>query len=187
ATDRLVEPRGNNALELYREVLALAPNHPEAAAGEQRVIAALEAKVVAALRARDPQAGAAAITLLQRAQPNHPRYEQLYKELIELSRSLTPPLPPRTRVPEQRATSIESMIAQPAPEAEPAAEQAGEPFTPLDESTLSEPVPTLSEQPQPEPISEDSDSEAYIPEDSDSEAYADALEKLALATRLRER
>lgn len=185
ATGRLVEPRGNNALELYREVLALAPNHPEAAVGEQRVIAALEANVVAALRARDPQAGAAAITLLQRAQPNHPRYEQLYKELIELSRSLTPPLPPRTRAPGQPATSVDSMSAPPAPEVEPAEPRDEASFTPSDEQTLGEPESTFAEEPQPAAVSDGSEPEAEITDNSD--AYEDALEKLALATRLRER
>src|SRR5690606_28891994 len=92
ATGRLIKPRGDNALERYREVLELAPNHPEATAGVERVIATLEARVVAALKARDPQAGAIALTDLKHAQPNHPRYQQLYDELIAISRS-QPPAP----------------------------------------------------------------------------------------------
>lgn len=173
ATGRLIEPRANNALELYREVLALAPNHPEAATGEQRVLAALEAKVVAALQTRDPRAGAAALTALQRAEPNHPRYEQLYKQLIELSRSQPPAAPPRTAPSSARASTTQPTVSAAPAEITQAPEESpvslDEPLT-EDESfaPLEEPS-ELSEEPPPR------------------DAREDALEQLALAIRLRER
>ncbi len=174
ATGRLIEPRANNALELYREVLALAPNHPEATAGEQRVIAALEAKVVAALEARDPQAGVATLTALQRAQPNHPRYAQLYRQLIELSRSQTPALPPRA-APSPTRASVAPLPAAAVP-AEDTYEANEESFASVEEPLVEdEPNATLGEQTELSPPVETRD------------AREDVLEQLALATRLRER
>ena len=61
ARDQLSEPRGDNALEHYRAVLALQPGHADAAAGVARVVDALEARVGAALQARNAPAGLSAL------------------------------------------------------------------------------------------------------------------------------
>lgn len=194
ATGRLLEPRGNNALELYREVLAIAPNDPEATAGIARVIAALEARVSAALAARDPQAGAVALTALQRAQPDHPRYTQFYDELIALSRSQAPAI--ATRAPAlqtQRDRAVQSALTSsssneandesmtaPTESAAPSVDEALEPaLADTVESALED--DTIGES-----VEADSHAEAQ-PTSAEAEARDDALEQLALAVRLRER
>lgn len=86
-TDRLLEPRGNNALEYLRAVLAIQPDNADARAGIERVGAALEMRVVEALQARNPVRGATALAALQHAQPEHPRLDGWRTELLALSRS----------------------------------------------------------------------------------------------------
>lgn len=87
ARDQLAEPRGDNALEHYRAVLALQPDHTEAKAGVARVASGLEQRVVAALEARNAPQGRAALAALQRAEPSYPRLDELRAQLIGLSRS----------------------------------------------------------------------------------------------------
>ena len=58
ATDRLTDPRGNNAVEHFRAVLALQPDNADARTGLEAVGARLEARVVEALQAHDPARGA---------------------------------------------------------------------------------------------------------------------------------
>jgi DNA-binding NarL/FixJ family response regulator len=77
ATDRLVDPRGNNAVEYYRSVLALQPENAGAHTGLERVGMKLEARVLEALQARDPARGATALATLQHAVPEYPRLDQL--------------------------------------------------------------------------------------------------------------
>jgi len=187
ATGRLIEPRGDNALDLYREVLAVVPNHPEAAAGIARVVAALEAQVSAALAARDPQTGAAALAALRRAQPDHPRYAQFYDELISLSRSLAPASPARvTRRPTVRRNVEEDAAAWPSL-SETAAESADS-FA--DEEVDAPLIDTLDAATDEEA---EPDSAALLAETESTEtpeesaAHEDAREQLALAVRLRER
>jgi TonB family protein len=91
-TDRLVEPRGHNAVEYFRSVLALEPSNADALAGLQRVGAALEVDVVEALQAQNPARGATALATLQRAVPDYPRLDALRAELLALSRSTRPPI-----------------------------------------------------------------------------------------------
>jgi TonB family protein len=86
-TGRLLEPRGNNALEYFRAVLALQPLNADARTGIERIGIALETRVVEALQARDPAQGAAALTALQHAIPDYPRLDSLRAELLTLSRS----------------------------------------------------------------------------------------------------
>lgn len=86
-TGRLIEPRGNNAVEYFRAVLALQPENAEARAGLLRVGAVLETRVVEALQARNPAQGATALMTLQRAVPDYPRLDALRTELLALSRS----------------------------------------------------------------------------------------------------
>jgi TonB family protein len=116
-TDRLTEPRGNNALEYFRAVLALQPDNADARAGLLRVGAGLEARVVEALQARDPAQGATTLTALQRAVPDYPRLDALRAELLALSRSArtpisvaptSPPAPKQPAVAPARATSTAS-------------------------------------------------------------------------------
>ncbi len=92
ATDRLIDPRGNNAVEYFRSVLALQPDNAAARAGLERVGAKLEVRVVEALQARDPARGATALAALQRAVPDHPRLDALRAELLTLSRGMRAPI-----------------------------------------------------------------------------------------------
>jgi TonB family protein len=133
ARDQLSAPRGDNALEHYRGVLALDPVHVEAQRGVARVMAALEARVVAALQSRDAPQGLSALAALQRAQPDHPRLDALRAELITLSRSAaSAPVPART--PPAR-------VIAPAPAtAAQIARDAPAPLKPA-ETSLTEPEP----------------------------------------------
>jgi protein TonB len=107
ARDQLAEPRGDNALEYYRAVLAIDPAHADAAEGIARVVAGLEARVVAALQARSAPQGLSALAALQSAQPDHPRLDALRAELIAVSRSAgNTPSPTRTQPPRSIVTSV---------------------------------------------------------------------------------
>ncbi len=115
-TDRLADPRGNNAVEYFRSVLALQPDNADALAGLQRVGAALEVDVVEALQAQNPARGATALATLQRAAPDHPRIDELRAELLALSRSSRSPIseaPPPTPAPLRQ----EQPARRPAPRA----------------------------------------------------------------------
>lgn len=92
ASGRILEPSGDNALEHFRAALSLQPDNIHAQIGMERVGAVLEAQLVEALQARDPARGRIALQALQRAQPNHPRLDRLWADLLALSRS-TPPSP----------------------------------------------------------------------------------------------
>ncbi len=85
---RLLDPRGDNALEYYKDVLALQADHAEAKAGMQKVIDALEARVTKALQDRNAPRVVSAWTALQRAAPNHPRLDVLKGQLLALSRAM---------------------------------------------------------------------------------------------------
>jgi TonB family protein len=107
ATGRLSEPRGDNALEHFRAVLAVQPDRAEARTGVDRVINALEARVVAALQARNAPQGALAWTALQRAQPDHPDLPGLQAQLVSISRSMkpVPSTPPASPTPTSAAVT----------------------------------------------------------------------------------
>lgn len=173
ATGRIAEPRGDNAVEYYREALAIDPKHPEALAGLGRVAAILEERVVAALKARSPAEGAIALTALRHAQPNHPRLDELQRELISISRSIA-------SAPAPRAPAATQPVSPPAAAPEPgsiaedeqALAQVPDELVP-DEVSAAELQSALASEPEPEP---------EIDPD-----HADALEQLALAIRLRER
>ena len=106
ATDRLVDPRGNNAVEYFRAVLSLQPDNAGAHTGIERVGMKLEARVLEALQARDPARGATALAMLQHAVPEYPRLDALRTELVTLSRSSRSPVsiapPPAAPVPTKR-------------------------------------------------------------------------------------
>ena len=84
---RLIDPRGDNALEYYKGVLALQPENAEAKAGMQKVIDTLEQRVVKSLQERSPARVVTAWTALQRAAPDHPRLDALRTQLLALSRA----------------------------------------------------------------------------------------------------
>lgn len=122
ATDRLVDPRGNNAAEYYRGVLALQPDNVGAHTGLERVAMKLEARVLEALQARDPARGATALAALQRAVPEYARLDELRAELLTLSRSSRSPIsaaPPPPPEPVKRPPARTS-----APVPAPAAKSA---------------------------------------------------------------
>lgn len=181
--DRLAEPKGDNAIDYYREVLAIAPDHPDALAGLERVAAKLEERVLAALETRNPPAGADALSALQRAQPNHPRLAELQRELVAIARSMTAAPPPRATAPARTvpveppaaAESAAAMEPQPEPASVPDEETA---------STLAESegldAPTQDDIVEPAPV-------ATAETPASDAAYEDAMELLALAIRRRER
>lgn len=88
---RLIDPRGDNALQYYRDVLTLDANNAEARAGMQKVIDTLEQQVIKALEERSAPRVVTAWTALQRAAPNHPRLDALRAQLLALSRSTPKP------------------------------------------------------------------------------------------------
>lgn len=88
---RLIDPRGDNALEYYKGVLALQPEKAEARAGMQKVIDTLEQRVVKTLQERNPARVVKAWTALQRAAPDHPQLETFRTQLLALSRATPRP------------------------------------------------------------------------------------------------
>ena len=109
---RLLDPRGDNALEYYKGVLALQADNPEAKAGVDRVIDLLEQRVVKALEERNAPRVVTAWTALQRAAPNHPRLDALRAQLLALSRS------------QPRPAAAPTNNARPRAEAQPGASDA---------------------------------------------------------------
>jgi TonB family protein len=87
---RLLDPRGDNALEYYKGVLALQAENADAKLGMRKVIDTLEQRVVKALEDRNASRVVSAWTALQRAAPDHPRLEALRSQLLALSRTQRP-------------------------------------------------------------------------------------------------
>jgi len=73
--DRLVDPPGQNALELYRAALALDPDNDLAQRGIDSVADKLLAEAERALQARDMSRLAGAVDAARSARPDHPRLE----------------------------------------------------------------------------------------------------------------
>lgn len=73
--DRLVDPPGQNALELYRAALTLEPGNELALRGIDRVADKLLAEAEQALKARDMARLASAVDAARAARPDHPRLE----------------------------------------------------------------------------------------------------------------
>jgi TonB family protein len=84
---RLIDPRGDNALQYYRDVLTLDAKNADAKAGTQKVIDTLEQRVAKALEERNAARVVSAWAALQRAAPNHPRLDTLRAQLLALSRT----------------------------------------------------------------------------------------------------
>lgn len=87
ADDRLTPPPRDNALDLYRAVLALQPDNAEARAAVQRLIGALEQQVADAIEANDTPRAARAFSNLQKADPDNPNLAELRQQLLALSRA----------------------------------------------------------------------------------------------------
>jgi TonB family protein len=181
ASGRLVEPRGDNALEYYRQTLALAPNHADALAGIERIATELEARFAAAIEAHNPADGALALAALQRAQPNHPRLTALQSRLVALSRSMRP-----------MPSSAEPRIDAPPDPPSASTTEDTELAIELDsqgESTAvvaEQPVETSGEQPAESDAANDGGAETQPVQEEDRGLH-DAFEQLQLAATLRER
>jgi hypothetical protein len=125
---RLIDPRGDNALEYFKGVLALQPDNAEAKAGMQKVIDTLEQRVVKALRERKPARAVKAWTALQRAAPDHPQLEAIRTQLLALSRSMPKPqarrVPSPPAEPDQAERELAEAIARELAEQEAAAAAA---------------------------------------------------------------
>ena len=86
-TDRLLTPESDNAAHWYQEVLDLAPDHPQALRGLERVV---ERYIVLARRAMDGERWSSAQTMLDRASvvdPKHPGINPLRQQVDLLSRA----------------------------------------------------------------------------------------------------
>lgn len=168
ATGRLTEPLGNNALDYFRAVLAADAGNAEARAGLERVAAALEGQVTEALRMREPAKGAAALNALRRVQPGHPRLDQLYTDLLTLSRSVNTQPSPARRQP-NRPTKQARAPQPPAPT--------------TDEAQSAQATGADGSEPQPastnEPVSESLPAET-------PEAASPSAEQMDEISRLRE-
>ena len=136
ATDRLVDPRGNNAVEYYRSVLALQPDNAGAHTGLERAGMKLEARVMEALQARDAARGATALATLQHAVPEYPRLDELRAELLTLSRSSRSPI---------------SIAPPPEPVKRPSERTAAPASTPAARSTTPQAVPPKPQVDTPTP------------------------------------
>ena len=79
--ERLVDPPGKNALELYRAALALDPGNELARQGIDNVADKLLAEAELALQARDMARLASAVDAARSARPDHPRLEYYSEQL----------------------------------------------------------------------------------------------------------
>ena len=130
ATGRLTDPRGDNALQYFRDVLALQGDQPAALAGIGRIAAALETRFEEAVQARNAPRAAAALMAIQDVQPQHPNLDELRARLLTLSRSLRPVVAPR-------GIGREALPA--APSSIPAREASRRPDLAADEIALDDP------------------------------------------------
>jgi protein TonB len=101
---RLSAPANDNALDLYRSVLAIEADNATAQTGVQDVLDALELQVMQALQARNAPNAARALSVLQSADPTHSEIAPLRDQLLALSRS-TRPEPVVAKPAEQRKAS----------------------------------------------------------------------------------
>ncbi|MET0534752.1 MAG: hypothetical protein ABW171_11055, partial [Steroidobacter sp.] len=119
---RLIDPRGDNALEYYKAVLSLQPDNADAKTGTQKIIDTLEQRVVTALQERNAARVVTAWTALQRAAPNHPRLDAMRTQLLALSRAT--PKPPAPNVSSNADPSTAAVASTPVTSRSPAATAA---------------------------------------------------------------
>ncbi len=81
ARNRLVDPPGKNALELYRSALALDPDNELAQRGIDSVADKLLAEAERALQARNMPRLASAVDAARSARPDHPRLDYYSQQL----------------------------------------------------------------------------------------------------------
>jgi protein TonB len=116
ARGNLVEPPDQNALELYRAVLARDPGNRTAERGIDRIADQLLEQAEKALMAQDLVALASAVDAARAARPDHPRLEFFTSQLErELERSSTPGPPPRLAVAAPVTTVAPKSAQTPAP------------------------------------------------------------------------
>lgn len=151
---RLIDPRGDNALEYYKAVLALQPDNADAKTGMQKVIDTLEQRVVKTLQERNAARAVKAWTALQRAAPDHPHLEALRTQLLALSRAAPKPQArPVLSSPvesDQAERELAEAIARELAEQEAAATAAVEPAPPPKPEPVAQPEPSVVETVQPE-------------------------------------
>jgi TonB family protein len=186
---RLIDPRGDNALQYYRDVLALDAKNADATAGMKKVIDTLEQRVIAALQEKNAARVVTAWTALQRAAPNHPQLDALRTQLLALSR--TAPKPTQAVA---NNTRTQEVVAQPsvAPSAPARAAAAQDPVAAqLAERELADAIAReLAEQeaaasaPQTEQVAETNDVAAAPAAEPQGPSLA---EQVASVTALRER
>jgi TonB family protein len=119
---RLIDPRGDNALEYYKAVLALQPDNADAKAGARKVIDTLEQRVVKAIGERNAPRSVRAWTALQRAAPDHPQLDALRAQLLALSRAA----PKRATGPSPSTHAVASAPPSSTAEADRAAAELAE-------------------------------------------------------------
>ena len=95
ARDRLVDPPGRNALELYRAALALDPENVLAKHGIDSVAEKLLAEAETALKERNLPRLASAIDAARSARPDHPRLEYYSLQLKRERERMYGPAKPR--------------------------------------------------------------------------------------------
>lgn len=183
---RMIEPRGNNAIEHYQGVLALDASNEQANAGLKRITSALEEQFSVAIKARNPAQGTAALAALRRAEPNHPRLSALQAELIALSRSMHPSLPARAAAPRGASGTVPTSAREADAtrgSRQAASHQAASVAVQDEIASVSE---TAAKQ-TTAPVTDTHSDEPAEDVVEDSKDDADALKQLALAIRLRER
>jgi TonB family protein len=113
---RLSSPTGDNALDYYLVILAAEPEEPAARAGLGRVIEALFMQAEEALLADQPDAAAAALDHVRRADPSSSRLTFLEAQLARARVAAAPPVrPPST--PARQTTESQPAAATTPPTA----------------------------------------------------------------------
>jgi protein TonB len=165
ATGRLVDPKGDNALDYYQRVLALRPNDRDAQVGVQRTLGTLTKRIENQIAAKNSRDAAVSLAQLQRVQPNHPRMAEFRAALNTLQRARTLAASEAPTPPDNAASVAENSGLAEVAQATPGSAEVSTAEPTNVAATDGAPVPNT-------PVASD---EAVI------------TEELAIATRLRER
>ena len=189
---RLIDPRGDNALEYYKAVLGLQPRNAEAQAGLQKVIDTLEQRVVKALQDRNSARVVKTFAALQRAAPNHPRLDTLRTQLLALTRATPKPQAPATVEPAAVAS-----VPAPAVDSEQAerelAEAIARELAEQEAAAAAAPAEQVAETPAPQtpPLADevatvaDLPADGKAPEEVRSEQRDEITQDIAQAAKLK--